>query len=117
MGNIFDDPDVETHLQRARDLTKCCVYWLQIEALRADGGKGYKVRLRPDIMDTEDGLAKMPYIRESRRIVTKHLICEQEIVRDFTDEPLKVADSVGCGHYSMDLHMTTKSHNHFMRKT
>lgn len=117
MGNIFDDPDAEMHLQRARDLTKCCVYWLQTEAQRADGGKGYKVRLRPDVMDTEDGLAKMPYIRESRRIVAKRLIREQEIVRDFTDEPLKVADSVGCGHYSMDLHMTTKSHNHFMRKT
>ncbi|MBR5231784.1 MAG: FAD-dependent oxidoreductase [Clostridia bacterium] len=117
MGNIFDDPDAETHLQRARDLTKCCVYWLQTEALRADGGKGYKVRLRPDIMGTEDGLAKMPYIRESRRIIAKRLICEQEIVRDFTDKPLMVEDSVGVGHYSMDLHMTTKSHNHFMRKT
>lgn len=117
MGNIFDDPDAEEHLKRARDLTKCAVYWLQTEAQRADGGKGYKVRLRPDIMGTEDGLAKMPYIRESRRIVAKRLICEQEIVRDFTDKPLMVEDSVGVGHYSMDLHMTTKSHNHFMRKT
>jgi len=38
-------------------------------------------------------------------------------VRDFTDKPLQVEDTVGVGHYSMDLHMTTKSHNHFMRKT
>jgi len=117
LGNIFDDPDAQTHLQRARELTLCAVYWLQTEALCPDGGKGYKVRLRPDIMGTEDGLAKMPYIRESRRIIAKRLICEQEIVRDFADKPLMVEDSVGIGHYSMDLHMTTKSHNHFMRKT
>lgn len=117
MGNIFDDPDAELHLQRARELTLCAVYWLQTEALRPDGGKGYKVRLRPDIVGTEDGLAKMPYIRESRRIIAKRLICEQEIVRDFAEKPLVVEDSVGVGHYSMDLHMTTKSHNHFMRKT
>ena len=117
MGNIFDDPDAELHLQRARELTRCAIYWLQTEALHLDGKKGHKVRLRPDILGTEDGLAKMPYIRESRRIIAKRLICEQEIVRDFTDKPLMVEDSVGVGHYSMDLHMTTKSHNHFMRKT
>ena len=117
LGNIFDDPDAKEHLKRARELTRCTVYWLQTEALRPDGTKGHKVRLRPDIMGTEDGLAKMPYIRESRRIIAKRLICEQEIVRDFTNEPLKVHDTVGVGHYSMDLHMTTKSHNHFMRKT
>jgi len=117
LGNIFDDPDAEEHLKRARDLTRCAIYWLQTEAIHPDGKKGHKVRLRPDIMDTEDGLAKMPYIRESRRIIAKRLICEQEIVRDFTDKPLQVEDTVGVGHYSMDLHMTTKSHNHFMRKT
>ena len=117
LGNIFDDPDAEEHLKRSRELTLCTVYWLQTEALRMDGGKGYKVCLRPDIMGTEDGLAKMPYIRESRRIVAKRLIREQEIVRDFAEKPLMVEDSVGVGHYSMDLHMTTKSHNHFMRKT
>ncbi|MBR6571519.1 MAG: FAD-dependent oxidoreductase [Clostridia bacterium] len=117
MGNIFNDPDAEMHLQKARELTRCAVYWLQTEAIRPDGGKGYKVRLRPDIMGTEDGLAKMPYIRESRRIIAKRLICEQEIVRDFAEKPMMVEDSVGVGHYSMDLHMTTKTHNHFMRKT
>ena len=117
MGNIFDDPDAQEHLNRARELTLCTVYWLQTEALRPDGKKGYKVRLRPDITGTEDGLAKMPYIRESRRIVAKRLITEQEIVRDFAEKPLTVEDSIGIGHYSMDLHMTTKSHNHFLRKT
>ncbi|MBR3873331.1 MAG: FAD-dependent oxidoreductase [Clostridia bacterium] len=117
LGNIFDDPNAEEHLQKARELTLCAVYWLQTEALHPDGTRGYKVRLRPDIMGTEDGLAKMPYIRESRRIIAKRLICEQEIVRDFAEKPLMVEDTVGVGHYSMDLHMTTKSHNHFMRKT
>lgn len=117
MGNVIDDPEAKMHLERARELTLCAVYWLQTEAERADGGKGYRVRLRPDIAGTEDGLAKMPYIRECRRIVAKRTICEQEIVCDFTDKPLVAEDSVGVGHYSMDLHLTTKSHTHFMRKT
>jgi hypothetical protein len=45
------------------------LYWLQTEAPRLEGGTGWKgMRLRPDVVGTEDGLAKYPYIRESRRI-------------------------------------------------
>jgi hypothetical protein len=45
------------------------LYWLQTEAPRPDGGTGWKgMRLRPDVVGTEDGLAKYPYIRASRRI-------------------------------------------------
>lgn len=117
LGNVIDDPDKEKHLQESRELTLCMIYWLQTEAERPDGGKGYRVRLRPDIAGTEDGLAKMAYIRECRRIVAKRTICEHEIVRDYAEKPMVVEDSVGVGHYSMDLHMTTKSNNHFMAKT
>lgn len=117
MGNIIDDPDKEKHLQEARDLTLCAVYWLQTQALRPDGGRGYRVRLCPSVMGTRDGLAKMPYIRESRRIVALRMIREQEIVRDYADKPFTAEDSVGVGHYSMDLHLTTRSNSHFMAHT
>lgn len=117
MGNVIDDAEKEKHLQEARELTLCAVYWLQTQARRADGGRGYRVRLRPDIFKTEDGLAKMPYIRESRRIVAKRLITEQEIVKDYAPKPFTAEDTVGIGHYSMDLHLTTKSHSHFMANT
>lgn len=117
MGNVIDDPDGEKHLQEARELTLCAVYWLQTEALRPDGGRGYRVRLCPRILGTPDGLAKMPYIRESRRIVAKRTVREQEIVENYAQKPLTVEDSVGVGHYSMDLHLTTGSNSHFMART
>ncbi|MCI9276926.1 MAG: FAD-dependent oxidoreductase [Lachnospiraceae bacterium] len=117
MGNVIDDPDGEKHLQEARELTLCAVYWLQTEALRPDGGRGYRVRLCPRILGTPDGLAKMPYIRESRRIVAKRTVREQEIVENYAKKPLTVEDSVGVGHYSMDLHLTTGSNSHFMART
>ena len=117
MGNVIDDPHKEKHLQEARELTLCAVYWLQTEALRPDGGRGYRVRLCPRVTGTSDGLAKMPYIRESRRIAAKRTIREQEIVREYAAGPFTAEDSVGVGHYSMDLHLTTGSHSHFMAHT
>lgn len=111
LGNVFEDKDALKHLKMARQQTLCAVYWLQNEAPRADGGKGYAVGLRPDIMGTEDGLAKAPYIRESRRIVAKKLICEQDVSKMTNPIPPVTEDSVGVGHYAIDIHMTTHSHS------
>jgi hypothetical protein len=44
------------------------------------GWKG--LRLRPDIVGTEDGLAKYPYIRESRRIQAELTVLEQHVGTD-----------------------------------
>lgn len=110
LGNVFDDREAEKHLEMARQQTLCAVYWLQNEAERPDGGRGYAVRLRPDIMGTEDGLAKAAYIRESRRIAAKKTIREQDVLRSMNKEPKTYADSIGVGHYAIDVHMTTKSH-------
>lgn len=111
LGNVFEDKDAKKHLEMARKLTLCAVYWLQNDAPRVDGGKGYKVKLRPDIMGTEDGLAKAPYIRESRRIVAKETIYEQNVSMKMNEEPPVLKDSVGVGHYAIDIHMTTKTHS------
>lgn len=111
LGNVFEDKDAKENLELSRQQTLCSIYWLQNEAPRVDGGKGYAVKLRPDIMGTEDGLAKAAYIRESRRIVAKKTICEQDVSKRNNDLPPKLVDSVGVGHYAIDIHMTTKSHS------
>lgn len=110
LGNLYETPDAEHNKYLARQQTLCLVYWLQNDAPRADGGKGYRVKLRGDILGTEDGLAKAAYIRESRRILAKKTICEQDVSRRFNDHPPTVPDSVGIGHYAIDIHMTTKTH-------
>ena len=71
LGNLFDVPEheVKRNIRRAKQLSLSLLYWLQTEAPRPDGRVGWPgLRLRPDMVDTEDGLAKHPYVRESRRI-------------------------------------------------
>jgi hypothetical protein len=66
------------HLEEARQLSLSLVYWLQTVAPCAYGGVGYKgVRLRKDLAGTEEGLAKYPYIRESRPILADLRIPEE----------------------------------------
>lgn len=117
VGNLFDNPDAPLHRALARQLTLSAVYWLQNDAPRADGGKGYRVRLRPDITGTEDGLAMAPYIRESRRIVAQRMVREQDISRNAQSQAPRFPDSVGVGHYAIDLHLTTRSHTFFYEPT
>ncbi len=107
------------HVARAKQLSLSLLYWLQTEAPRPDGGVGWRgLRLRPDIVGTADGLAMHPYVRESRRIQAEFTVLEQHVAEearmletgrardDVTAQPF--ADSVGIGHYNMDLHLTTR---------
>src|SRR3954447_21513673 len=61
--------------------------------------------LRKDVMDTEDGLSKVPYIRESRRIRVKAPVTEQDVVLE-NEQPRARAfpDSIGTGFYMVDIH-------------
>lgn len=113
LGCVYEEADGLKNRELAREQTRCLVYWLQNEAPGKDGKKGYKVKLRPDIMGTEDGLAKAPYIRESRRIIGKKTICEEDVSRRFQTGLPRVEDSVGVGHYAIDIHLTTRSHTFF----
>ena len=100
-GNIIDDPDAELHREQARELTRCCAYWLWEQ--------GYPVHLAGAVLGTEDGLAKAPYIRESRRILARKTVLEQEIAREYSPEMRTWDDSIGVGHYHIDLHITTRT--------
>lgn len=115
------------HIDAARQQSLCFLYWLQTEAPRPDGGTGWKgLRLRTDLLGTEDGMPKHPYIRESRRIQAEFTILEHHVSFDarvaethlkpgaVTAFPFK--DSVGIGSYNIDIHATT-DHGGFFLKT
>ena len=107
------------HLDRAKQLSLALVYWLQTACPRADGGLGWPgLRLRPDLVGTADGLAKAPYIRESRRIEAEFTVTENHvgtIARRQVEPDAEVAtfpDSVGVGSYRIDLHPSTGGNNY-----
>lgn len=117
--NIIENDQIEFHKERAKELTQSLIYWLQTEAKRDDGsGFGYpEIKLSKGTLGTEDGLAKAPYIRESRRIDALYTVKEQDIALKYANKPPKFWDSVGVGMYHIDLHMTTKSHTYFYEPT
>lgn len=104
LGPLIDVPveDAAKNLERARQLSLSLLYWLQTD----QGMKG--LRLRPDVMGTEDGLAKYPYIRESRRIRAEFTVLEQHVAKVAATFP----DSVGVGSYRIDLHPSTGGDNY-----
>lgn len=112
LGSVVDTDEAERmhHLANAKQLSLSLLYWLQTEAPRPDGGQGYPgLRLRPDITGTDDGLAKSPYIRESRRIKAEFTVVEQHVATACRpDGKAEVfEDSVGIGCYRIDLHPST----------
>lgn len=114
LGNLFEDQNADYHRYMAKQLTLSLVYWLQTEADRPDGGKGYPgLKLRGDVLGTDDGLAMAPYIRESRRIKALHTIVEQDINANYQSSLPTRWDSVGIGCYHIDIHMTTVTNTFF----
>ncbi|MBS4220208.1 FAD-dependent oxidoreductase [Bacillus sp. FJAT-49711] len=117
LGNNYDvsEQEKEKHIYQAKQLSLSLFYWLQTEAPRADGGKGYPgLKLRKDIFATKDGLAKSPYIRESRRIKAEYTIVEQDVSPDTNRGKTgkKYHDRVGIGSYSIDLHPSMTGRNY-----
>ncbi|WP_231505538.1 FAD-dependent oxidoreductase [Bacillus sp. EB01] len=112
LGPVIDvsEDEKEKHLYNAKQLSLSLLYWLQTEAPRPDGGCGYPgIRLRKDVLGTEDGLAMYPYIRESRRIKAEFTVKEQHISGEIEgkDSATFFEDSVGIGCYRLDLHPST----------
>ncbi|MEZ4700197.1 MAG: FAD-dependent oxidoreductase [Rhodothermales bacterium] len=124
-GHLIDvtPEEKDRHLAGAMALSRSLVYWLQTEAPREDGGMGWPgLRLRGDVCGTEHGLAKRPYIRESRRIVAEFTVKEQHVGLEArmaeTGLPAgevtaaSFPDSVGVGSYRIDLHPSTGGDNY-----
>ena len=100
----------------AKQLSLSVLHWMQTEAPRPDGGVGWPgLRLRADIAGTVDGLAKAPYIRESRRIRAEFTVREQDVsamLRPGATHAEPFEDSVGTGCYRIDLHPTCGGDNY-----
>lgn len=121
LGNLVGaEGDFEKHFNAAKQLSLALLYWLQTEAPRPDDGEGWPgLRLRKDVLDTEDGLAKYPYIRESRRIEAIFTVLEQHVGKanreKITGKEEEFAadfhDTVGVGYYPIDLHASTGGKN------
>jgi hypothetical protein len=125
LGNLIDVSRDEAahHLRRAKQLSLSLLYWLQTEAPRPDGKTGWKgLRLREDVVGTTDGLAKYPYIRESRRIKAEFTVLEQHVGTDarmmVTGQKrgevmaARFPDTVGVGSYRIDLHPSSRGDNY-----
>jgi len=123
LGNLIGDGEegFQRHFERGKQLSLSLFYWLQTEVPRPDGGQGWPgLRLRPDVMGTEDGLAKYPYVRESRRIKAMFTVLEEHVGKAnralVTGKDQNTAadfyDSVGIGYYHIDLHPSSRGDNY-----
>jgi hypothetical protein len=121
VGDRVTPADAARHVARAKQLSLSLLYWLQTECPRPDGKTGWKgLRLRPDLVGTDDGLAKAPYIRESRRIQAELTVVEQHLGTEARRGTLKredvraerFTDSVGIGSYRIDLHPSSGGDNY-----
>ena len=124
LGNVIDESEKEfnKHVAAAKRQNLSLFYWLQTEAPRPDGGQGWAgLRLRGDMMGTEDGMAKYPYIREARRIKAEFTILEEHVGAENrrmvagAEAGKKAADfydSVGVGYYHIDLHPSSRGNNY-----
>jgi hypothetical protein len=122
LAEVSED-EAARNLRRAKQLSLSLLYWLQTEVPRPDGGTGWPgLRLRSDVVGTEDGLAKYPYIRESRRIRAEFTVLEQHVATDCRLKEARLGndqvcampfpDSVGIGSYRIDLHPTCGGDNY-----
>jgi hypothetical protein len=104
------------NLRQCRQLSYSLMYWMQTEAPRHDGGYGYPgLRLRHDVVGTEDGLAKYVYIREARRIQAEFIVTERHVGVEQRGDVVGAEifhDTVGTGSYRIDLHPSTGLRNY-----
>jgi FAD dependent oxidoreductase len=104
------DQSAETLAQALQDAKRVALgfaHWLQTEApTSADSFGSNELALRADVMATDDGLAKYPYIRECRRIKALKTIVEHEVAAgcQLGARAAHFADSVGVGWYPIDIH-------------
>jgi len=128
-----DQNDRHQALMEARQQSLCFFYWMQTEAPRHDGnGQGYPgLKLRGNELGTTDGFAMAPYIREPYRLEAHTMLTEAHVGLaqrleagvPKIDGPVQCTgelfnDSVGIGHYSIDLHpSTSKRHGLYIPST
>lgn len=123
-GNLIGVSSAEfrKQVESSKQLSLSLLYWLQTEVPRPDKGYGWPgIRLRSDIMGTDDGFAKHPYIRESRRIKALFTVLEEHVgmenrslITGKKKDNIAAAfyDSIGVGYYHIDLHPSNAGTNY-----
>jgi hypothetical protein len=120
LGNLDGtEEEFAQHVARAKQLNRSLLYWLQTEAPRPGGGYGWPgLMLLSSATGTADGMAKYPYVRESRRIKAEFTVLEEHIGKENRllvsgqDAAPNFYDSVGVGYYPLDLHPSTQGNNY-----
>lgn len=122
LGNLDTSrAEFEKHVAQAKQLSRSLFYWLQTEVPRPDGGQGWPgLKLRGDLTGTDDGMAKYPYVRESRRIEALFTVLEEHVGKEnramitgqTDNRAAEFFDSVGIGYYHIDLHPSTGGDNY-----
>ncbi len=125
LGNLVgvSEAEAQKHVASAKQLSLSLLYWLQTGVPRPDGGQGWPgLRLRKDLVGTEDGLAKSCYVREARRIRARFTVLEQHVglamrakatgVKEAEAKAAEFADTVGIGSYPIDLHPSSAGDNY-----
>lgn len=130
------DEERAAAFEGAKNQSRCFIYWMQTEAPNFDGsygGVGFPgLKLRGDELGTSSagldaGFAKAPYIRESRRLDALTIVTERHVglaqrkaeglipqtAKEFEEAPHAhlFEDSVGIGHYRLDLHPSAAFRN------
>jgi hypothetical protein len=91
--------EVARILQAAKRTSLAFLYWMQHDLGHPE------LKLRADIMGSDDGFSKYPYIRESRRLVARTRVVEQDIVAEQAGPRARAyEDSIGTGFYMVDIH-------------
>lgn len=122
LGNLFGQ-DADKHLAGGKQLSLSLLHWMQTAAPRADGKTGWPgLKLRADVVGTDDGLAMAAYVRESRRIAAEFTVCEQHVGTEAREKATgkkrgevaaeAFADTVGVGSYRIDLHPSSGGDNY-----
>jgi hypothetical protein len=124
LGNLVgvSAEDFTRHWERGKQLSLSLLYWMQTEAPRGNKAGWRGLRLRSDVVGTEDGLAKYPYIRESRRLQAEFTVVEQHVGTEARIKATgqkrdqataeRFSDSVGIGSYRIDLHPSSGGDNY-----
>lgn len=124
LGNLIgvSEKEYEKTVHQAEQLGLSLCYWLQTEVPRQDGKQGWPgLRLRGDVMGTENGMAQYPYIRESRRIRAVFTVLEEHVGaqnralvthKKDANRSAFFYDSVGVGSYHIDLHPSSAANNY-----
>lgn len=109
----------QAKLAKARELAQGFAYYVQTQIAPTQGGlTAWRMATSETDaafdLENSDGISPIPYVRESRRIRAVRTITEQDVSRDQYWEEVggqfppprarRFEDSVGIGHYHLDLH-------------